>query len=138
MHASQLEAGQFPAYGAAGPQMYDLGRAAHPKPARRSLNFVSLVLGFFVPVVVFSVVYFVRAFQIAYDDPGLAGLVTAGMLGLVLFTGYLAFAAYRKQGDGMSSPLWYGFVFATGLLAWIVAFAAGNANFITNMRPYFD
>jgi len=105
---------------------------------RKPLNFVAIVTCFCLPLLIFVLVFSAQTFALHYDSPRDCTLLCVVLLAVVFLLGYFAFSAMMRRSAGVQEPEWYVFVFATGALAWVFAFALGQANFETNMQPFYD
>jgi len=94
--------------------------------------------GLFVPWLTFALVYSLQSFSLHYDNPSLCAIINLTILGMVLCFGLIAATAWRRRDDAMQDPKWCTFVFATSLLAWLLAFGFGYLNFALNIAPYLD
>jgi hypothetical protein len=123
-------AGKVPACG-------DVGRR------RSRISIKGIMLAVFVPWLLFCKVFLVTSFFFRYQQPTLAHiLVVLGLL-IILGSGLSAVvASWRRQGaegdDQVHEPSWKAFLCVTGVLAWILAVSAGEANFYSNMEPYYN
>lgn len=107
--------------------------------AHRRLNIVAVVVSFFIPWLVFCLLYALLSFSIHYTMPFLTYLTFGVALLLILSIGALAFSVLRRPGrDSVHGFSWYLFLFATSLLAWVLALWAGGRNFASNMQPFYD
>lgn len=130
---------QQPAYGsvhgAAGPMKAPVARGP-----RRRMNIVAVILALLVPVGVFAVVLAATSFSLHYQQPSIMYLIVGFTLVALLAVGAVALDAVRRKArnEPQREPTWYVFIFATGLLAWVIALAAGSTNFHSNMQPFYD
>jgi len=104
------------------------------------MNFLSIAAALFAPWVLFSVLFATRSFSAHYEQPTLTRMLAGVILIVVLGGGFLEASTRRKQAiDGdQEPPSWGMFVFATCLLAWLLAVVIGDLNFFGNMQPFYD
>jgi len=102
---------------------------------RRRMNICSVVVGFFVPVGLFTLLFTLMSSKTRYDMPWSCDVVLVIFFGVVLAFGVPAFNAVRKKGG---EPTWLVFLFLTCLMAWLLALIAGEWNFTHNMQPYYQ
>lgn len=105
---------------------------------RRTMNLAAIAVCLFIPWLIFTAVYALLTFSLHYQAPQLSYILCAALLFGSLTFGYFAYVAYKKRGEGTQEPAWYVFLFATSLIAWVVAVVCGQQNFAVNMSPYFD
>jgi len=105
------------------------------KVARRKVNPAGIVGCLFVPFLIFAAVYYLGAFSMQYEYPGVTTVLKCCfLLPVAAFAGMTVTAA-RK---GTSDPRILGFLFCTSLLAWAMAATMANVDFIKNNSPYYD
>lgn len=102
---------------------------------RRRLNFLPLVLSVVLPWLLFVTVYAIMAFSFHYSQATLSQLAVGLLLLAVLCFGARAWAG-RKAAE--RDPTWMLFLAASLLIAWIVAYVQGGADFSENTSPYYD
>mmetsp|Transcript_150585 Transcript_150585/g.419716 ORF Transcript_150585/g.419716 Transcript_150585/m.419716 type:complete len:325 (-) Transcript_150585:336-1310(-) len=109
---------------------------------RRRWNFAGLCVAVLLPWVIFAVAFAVTFFP-AHIDGVLVGaiqpcyLVCSILLVVVLVNGFFAFVAWRKKVlYGLPEPSWYQFLFAAGLMAWILGIVVGRFNHRAYVAPY--
>jgi hypothetical protein len=117
--------------------------AALAKPRRRRINAVAVLAALFAPWLLFSTVFVAMSFSIHYHLPFATLFVTVLGFLVVLGSGYVAFGdqggeATEEGTKQRHEPKWYVFVFATCLFAWVLAVVGGEANYYTNMQPFYD
>lgn len=113
---------------------------------RRSMNIVAICISFFLPWLLFCVIYWDLSFSLHYKNIFLCCFIALVGLCVVAVTGILAFDAIRKkravqagQAHGVHhEPTWLIFLFVTCLLAWCLGVMAGDINFFNHLEPYFD
>jgi len=105
---------------------------------RKSVNLVAVVACLFLPILIFVVVFAAQSFGLHYETPRNCMLLCGGILVAVFIMGYFAYTAAMQRTVGVQEPMWYVVVFASGFLAWILAFGFGQANFEANMQPFYD
>jgi len=105
---------------------------------RKPLNLIAVITCFCLPLLIFVVVFAAQTFVLHYESPQVCMLLCSIVLAFVLLLGYFAYSAVVQKTAGVQEPEWYAFVFATGALAWIFAFALGQVNFEVNMQPFYD
>jgi len=105
---------------------------------RKSVNLVAVVTCLLLPILIFVVVFAAQSFELHYEQPRHCLLLCGGMLVAVFIMGYFAYSAVMQRTVGVQEPMWYVVVFASGFLAWILAFGFGQANFEANMQPFYD
>jgi hypothetical protein len=111
------------------------------QPQRRRINVVAVLIAVFIPWALFSAVFVAISFSVHYRHPSVTAMVTALGLLLALGSGCMAL---RDRSDKMNckqrqdDPKWYGFIFATCLFAWILAVVGGEANFYSNIQPFYN
>lgn len=107
---------------------------------RRRLNIVAILISLFVPWLLFCFVYAILAFELHYKLPMLAYLLI--LLAFVCVVGSSAFFAAsvikKKYTDPAYTPSWYIFIAITSILAFGVALAFGEWDYIGNMQPYYN
>jgi len=125
---------------------YGTTTAAHPEQVQLPLkrkkrtNVLALAASLLIPWAAFAVTLGVMSFSIHYQHPQLCGFIVAIGAILICVCGVMALkAAWRKRsGAAPREPTWYVFVLTTLLLGWTIALILGNANFRSNMQPYYD
>lgn len=107
---------------------------------RKRLNIVAMLLGLFLPWIVFSIVYAVMSFSLHYQQPWLCYSIVAAAFFIVIATFCFASTSLKKRraGDMAREPSWYIFLAITTFLGWAAGVVAGDTNFFTNMQPFFD
>jgi len=105
---------------------------------RKSVNLVAVVTCLLLPILIFVVVFAAQSFELHYEQPRHCLLLCGGMLVAVFIMGYFAYSAVMQRTVGVQEPMWYVLAFASSLLAWILAFGFGQANFEANMQPFYD
>jgi len=126
-----------PKYGAV-PPYGDLQVPFAPRAPRKSVNLVTVIACLFWPILIFVVVFAAQSFELHYESPRNCLLLCGGILGAVFILGYFAYTAVMQRTVGMQEPMWYVVIFASSFLAWILAFGFGQANYVANMRPFYD
>lgn len=122
-------------YGAFG-GFQDKPRRSGPK---KWLNIVSMVVALAVPWLIFTTVFAIMSFELYYNSPQTALLLVGLAFVVVAVLGYLAVDSMRSGGNSSGiGANWYIFIFLTSFLAWSIGIAVGNANFTSNMQPYYD
>jgi len=107
---------------------------------RRRLNLVSILIGLFVPWLLFCFVYAVLSFAIHYTQP----IVTFALVTLAFLVGVgvpsllAANAMKRKLSDPAYEPSWYIFLAGACFIAFIIAVLAGQSNYAANMKKYYS
>lgn len=125
-------------------QLVSYGAPVPPKNAveapferqRRRINVISVCLCLLMPWVVFMVVFGLLSFNLHYERPGLCWFSVIVILLMVAFLGAFAWQAARKP-SGSREPTWLVFLFASCLLAWILALILGLCNYGSNMLPHY-
>jgi hypothetical protein len=128
---------QHPAYGA-GPAF--AVKSPFFRGQRKRMNIAGICVSLFLPWILFTAIYAVMSFEVHYKQPALTLFINALGLVVVLTSGGMAFNAWKNQchGSAERDPTWFIFLFITCLVAWLLGIAAGDANFWTNMQPYYD
>mmetsp|Transcript_49551 Transcript_49551/g.114823 ORF Transcript_49551/g.114823 Transcript_49551/m.114823 type:complete len:321 (+) Transcript_49551:70-1032(+) len=121
------------------------GSAFETKPTylRRKWNWSALFVAAVLPWVIFTVVLAVASFPVAagevFEPNQLCYFVSAIAAFVVLAFGLLAFVAWQQtHRQGPQEPTWYSFIFAAGLVAWVLGLGLGRANYHSNVVPYRD
>jgi len=125
-----------PAYGT-----YDvesIGKASSQRLVKRKSNLVALMGSLLLPLLIFATVFAVRSFKIRYEDPGISTLLCLVLLVFVFVFAAMALNALSKGEMSGGDPRLMCFVFFSTLLAWIVAYIAGDINFHNNMQPFYE
>jgi uncharacterized membrane protein YidH (DUF202 family) len=110
------------------------------KIQRQRMNINAMFTSFFVPWVLFCIVYAITSFDLHYHRPFLCWLLVA-LAGVVVLVVCLAAALSmrRKMSSDMDrEPSWLLFVAVTMVLAYVCAIVYGNLNFSSTMRMFFD
>jgi len=102
---------------------------------RKRLNFLPMVLSVVLPWALFVIVYAIMAFSFHYAQPLLSNVAV-----LLLLLGVLGFSckAWAQRKSSERDPTWMLFIAASLLVAWLVAFLEGSADFSANTSPYYD
>lgn len=124
----------YSTYGAAGGD--DKPLSARGKSGKPSLA-VYLAAAYFVPCLIFAIVFCSTCSSMNYNDSSSVQAISIVMLVFALLLFLPAFNAVRTRGES-GDPKWYAFLFATSVLAWILATTLGTANYKVNLVPYMD
>lgn len=103
---------------------------------KRNSNVAALTGAFLVPVFLFISVFAVRSFKIRYDDPSIAWILSLLVLLVVFGIGGMAAGAMNNPASGDFRIMV--FMFLCSFLAWLIAYVAGDFNYMYNMKPYYD
>jgi len=137
-----LVQGEFAGY--APPARVNYGGAGYGSPEEilplkagrksKSLHLLPACVSFLVPWILFLVIYAVTSFSLHYSSPfGCWLLVVIAML--VVCAGYGVTVQTYLKGK---SPTWYAFLSTLMLIAVVLAACLGTANYLSNLRPYYD
>merc|ERR1712137_593804 len=106
------------------------------------MNIGAILMGLFVPWLIFTVVYALFSFEVHYKSPAVCYLLAALALGVVLLFGIKGFAGVRARMEydpgRNADPAWMLFICLTGLMSWAGAVILGDYNFWHNMQPFYD
>lgn len=127
-------------YGSLQPLALKTLESGSERPRRRRINSVAVIVAVIVPWMIFSTVFVAMSFSIHYHQPLVSLVVTLMGLAVVIWSGYAAMSERDETVDPKPShdSKWYAFIFATCLFAWTLAVVSGEANFYTNMQPFYD
>jgi len=95
--------------------------------------FPAIVGCLFVPWLLFATTFWLRSFELRRDSESFVDLLSYCLLLPVLS---FAWMAHNLARSGDPKPMT--FLTLTALLAWAVAFMAGDWNYRSFMRPYYD
>jgi len=121
--------------------------AAFPAPflhgIRKRLNFVPMLICLFIPWALFVAVFCVLSFSLHYRQPLLCwSVVLLGLLATIVCGLYAWGQHSRALFDGsavrLSTPSWLVCLFASMVLAWVLAVAAGLENYGVNSHRYYS
>jgi len=105
---------------------------------RKRLNVVPLFICIGIPWVVFTVVEAVLSFRLHHDAPGLSYSILGAAALVTLAIGCMALTASgRRFVNAEHEPTWLVFLFGSVLIAYVLAFVAGNRNY-SHLQKYFD
>lgn len=102
---------------------------------KKQLSAFQLIVGIMLPFLLFAAVMFIMSFDIRYNSPDVAMSLS---LCCILFSLGLGFNAHSAWKSRMPSASWQFFLFVTSLLACVVGWIAGGANFDDNIEPFHD
>jgi hypothetical protein len=106
---------------------------------RRRMNLVAICQSLFVPWLLFCTLFAVQSFWVKFDSPGLCNIYAGVALFLSLACAFMAYAAHSKKQKGLDAdPSWYGFLFLSMMVAWVLAMVLGDMNYTNTMRQYYD
>lgn len=115
------------------------GPVMHGPLAKKKLDGRSLVIAFAVPYLIFVLTFVSMCYGVRHDSPGTAYGIAAVLLCLAFLFGCLAAdVAQRRRRNVMLDPTWFLFIFVTSLLAWGLGLLAGDQNYTTNLKEYYD
>lgn len=147
MSAYGPSAGQYVQYGAMsnnGPPPGFSGSYEVPVPQKTSRSqsyagshWLTIAAAFFVPWLIFTLVFTVESTSIHYSSSSVVTLVVILMGLVVIAAAGLSVRAWLKRKEG-HDPSWYIFLAVTGMLALVLGIYLGDWNYETNMVPYED
>lgn len=109
---------------------------------RQRLNVVPICQCLLLPWGLFCIVYATMSFRWHYTQPALCALVVGiAMLTIVACGGVACVPLLRRltaAGDEPRQPSWLLFLALSSAVAWTFGVVFGNANFRSNMQPYYD
>jgi len=137
--ASQMEG----SYGAMGPTSGSPEKlaAGHPLHKHRPrVSLTAVLICFFAPCLLFTVVCGALSFSIRHTTPALTYIAVGGAAVAVLACCYYAFSTVMKRmaNQTMRDPFWYVFLAVTLVLAWGYSFWLGETNYWNNVLPSID
>jgi len=107
------------------------------KPGRTPWETMLTTASLLVPSIIFTGVMAVNTFGIYYQNASASSAISWLLLALVAAFGYSAFVTVRRPSQGNEAS-WSVVLFVASLVAWILGYVLGQANFNSNMKPYFD
>lgn len=136
-----LAPGLYPDFGGY-PGVYGAAEVP-PIPKRRQLpgrfNCAAICLSFFVPWILFCIMYWVMSFSMHYKEKDSCYFIVALGLIFVLTAARLAYeSATKERDDGKRDASWFIFLAAASFLAWIAGVTLGDFNYFYNLEPYYD
>lgn len=107
---------------------------------RQRMNLVAILVSFFFPWILFSLLYADTSFRIHYNSPQLCWILVGLAFVVVLIIGVVAFlnvwnGVYNRP---LYQPTWLVFLFLTSLIAAILGPGLGTFNFYSTMQKYYD
>lgn len=106
---------------------------------RRRLNVVPMLLGLFLPWLLFVLDFWVTSFSIRFDSPQLwAAVMIASVIAVFLVVMMAATRRLKLFQNGEREPSWLIFLAVSMLVALVLAYVLGNRNYSDYMRPYYD
>lgn len=108
---------------------------------RKRLNFLPGIICLFIPWCVFVTELYVLSFSVHYKQPLLCwsvvflGLLASSVCGIYAWEQHRHSKASTDAGRG---PSWLLFLFASMVLAWVLAVCAGLVNFSANLQRYYS
>lgn len=126
----------FKAYGTNDVESF--GKASSQKLVKRRSNLVGLMGALLLPILIFATVFAIRSFKIRYEDPQIATVLCLIVLFFVFAFAVVALNALSEGETSGGDPRIMCFVFFATLVAWVVAYIAGDVNFHNNMQPFYD
>lgn len=126
-----------PAATALAKQQQQYGAAGKPELVERHRpSQKAMFVCFLAPICIYALVSGVMSFSVHFFAPWLSWVLSLLCLACVVLFGTLAFTRLRlKLAPGRGSaraPGWYVFLFATGLLAWVLGMLMGFTNYYDN------
>mmetsp|Transcript_322 Transcript_322/g.201 ORF Transcript_322/g.201 Transcript_322/m.201 type:complete len:307 (+) Transcript_322:112-1032(+) len=104
------------------------------KTVRKQVDWSQVVGSLFVPWLVFVFTFSLMSMRFHYDYASATQLLCFALLFVALYFGFTMFMAVQRGQEAF----WHGFMFATCLLWWTLAFIGGNVNFLSNFEPVYD
>merc|ERR1719387_1477140 len=101
------------------------------------MSLFELPLYVFLPWMAFAGVFAMVSLQCHYSAPEGVFAGCGIVLAVVLMLGVKTLGAWRSNSGGAELK-WSTLLFVTSLIAWVVAFACGQVNFMVNMKPVLD
>jgi len=121
-----------------GQKLHMMTKSPFLQARRRRLNVVPLFICVIVPWVVFTVVEAVLSFRLHHDAPGLSYAILGAAALVTIAVGCMGLTANgRRFANAEHEPTWLVFLFGCMLIAYILAFAAGERNY-GHLERYFS
>lgn len=118
-------------YDATGKLLSSRGKTAKPGLS------TYLTFAYFVPCLIFAVVYGSMGSTLHYTEDGLVKVISIIMLVVAIMFFIPAFNAVRSRGES-GDPNWYACTFTLSIVAWVLGFLLGNLNYRATIVPYMD
>jgi hypothetical protein len=100
----------------------------------RKLSAPALVGMLVVPVLIFTIVYYLRSFDLHYQSEWLCDVLCYSLLLVVATFAFMTANLVKSGGDMIPMAL----LTVTTLIWWMVAFSSGNAAYTHYMKPFYD
>lgn len=107
---------------------------------RRRMNIMGIWLALFLPWMIFCAVSACRSFSIRFTNPLLSWCVVLGVVVLICGSFALSYQGIKRKFHHEPSyqPMWYIFLSITSVLAFTLAFGAGEVNWNMNMSMFYN
>jgi len=111
----------------------------HPKGARTArIDFSLIFINVFLPVATFAAAFLALSFKLQYDMWFLAWIVALAALLPAVYVGFQMKKAFHKEGSNSTHGRWLRLLFIFCICAWVAGAILGEANFTSNLQPYYD
>jgi hypothetical protein len=120
--------------------MYSPGYPQKPmlqKIHTRGMGLFEFPMYVFLPWLIFAATFALVSLPCHYNSPNTTFVGCGIILAVVLVLGTKALSAWRSNIGGFEAK-GAGLLFLSSLIAWVVAGACGQVNFLTNIKPFMD